>query len=313
MNTPPHRKVSSYEDDSDEDVFEDAAESLSESEYEDARSTLSHESDDDHDDDGLEVIKVVEDSDDDLVVEAAPRPTTPSDVIRKLGPTYQARVNGVLCSLSSAHDFAAFEEEVLAVAPAVENDSLMIWYKCTFTKQDLLIQDFSFNKYLYKLINGWVAAADGPVDLAVLTQWESFRSPGSPPATPKSGVSPAPFESDVSTAEVAEVAEVAVDPFKWRPSGTKIIGGAGTEESPFLIGSVAGSPTGVRVSPAPGRGMARSRSTTPPRSRTAAARSLSGSPRRLGKLRGDSPRFSPSQRQQIVDYVLGSREAPIEL
>jgi len=312
MNGPPHRKVSSYEDDSDGDVFEDAAESLSESEYEDARSTISHESDDNHDEDDLEVIKVVEDSDDDLVVEAAPRPTTPSDVIRKLGPTYQARVNGVLCSLSSAHDFAAFEEEVLAVAPAVENDSLMIWYKCTFTKQDLLIQDFSFNKYLYKLINGWVAAADGPVDLAVLTQWESFRSPGSPPATPKSGVSPAPFESDASTAEVAEVAEVAVDPFKWRPSGT-IIGGAGTEDSPFLIGSVAGSPTGVRVSPAPERKMTRSRSVTPLRPRKATARSPSGSPRGVGKRRGGSPRFSPSQRQQVADHVLGSREAPIEL
>jgi len=313
-NSPRHLNVSSHEHDGDEDVFEDAVESLSgsENEYEDARSTLTDQSDDGHGEDDLGAIQEVdnsEDSDDDLVVESAPKLTTTSDVVRKLGPTYQARVNGVACSLSSAHDFTAFEEEVLAVAPAGEKDDL-IWYKCTFTKQDLLIQDFSFNKYLYKLINGWVATTDGTVDLAVLTQWESFRSPGSPPATPKSRVSPAPLDNDPSMAEVVEVAE---DPFKWRPSGARIIGGAGTEDSPFLISSVEGTPTGVRISPAPESAMTLQRSATPPGPRTTAPRSLPTSPRGLGKRRRGSPRFSPSQRQQIADHVLGSREAPIEL
>jgi hypothetical protein len=46
-------------------------------------------------------------------------------------------------------------------------------------------------------------------------------------------------------APAAEAAAMAEDPFKWRPTGAKIIAGAGTEESPFLIGSIDETPTGV--------------------------------------------------------------------
>jgi len=310
VNSPRRHNFNSHEDASGGVDPEAAAESLSESDYEDSRSPSAGQSDDS--DDVTKVVDNTEDSDDDLIVETAPEPTTTSDVLSKLGPTYRARLNGVLCSLSSGHGFAAFEEEVLAVAPAGKKEDLMIWYKCTFTRQDLLIQQSSFNKYLYKLINGWVATADGSVDLAVLTQRESFRSPGSPPSTPKCRcVSPAPVKNDPSTAEAAGVAE---DPFKWRPTGAKIVGGHGTEDSPFVIGSVDVICTRVRVSPKPQRTMTRARSSTPPRPKTAvAARSLSWSPTGLGKRRRSSPRFSHSQRQQIADHVLGSCEAPIEL
>ncbi|KAI5845534.1 hypothetical protein BZA05DRAFT_459049 [Tricharina praecox] len=136
------------------------------------------------------VTAVDDDSDDEIVMFNMPaKPTTSVDVRTTFGDSYNAVVNGTPCRIPSSLTFEEFEVEVLAVAGRSTPD-MMIWYRSSFDNHELLIYDSVFEKYLYKLVHGYIKKLDGAVVLSVLTPTESFQEPGSPPPSPKKKGSP---------------------------------------------------------------------------------------------------------------------------
>jgi len=204
-------------------------------------------------------------SDDDLIIEQAnPKSTTPEDVVRVLGPMYAVSINGIRCDLSSGFAFAEFVQTVVAIADIVTKDQLTVWYKCTFTKQELLIHVSGFGKYLYKLVNGYVARTGGAIELSVVTARDAFRARGSPTPSPTGspeplGASPrTPAKSASSitrspspTSEAGSLQPGSSEPihsgrYSWPPTGAVIVRGDGTEARPFIVNAIDWTPTGSK-------------------------------------------------------------------
>ncbi|KAI5854109.1 hypothetical protein BZA05DRAFT_443628 [Tricharina praecox] len=149
--------------------------------------------------------------DDDMVImstsSSSAQATTSADVVGALGGTYAAAVNGVRCFLSSEHEYADLVQSVLAVAATTTictTDKLTVWYKCTYSKKDLLLQEDCFEKYRYKLVNGYVAATtNGAVIFDVLTESAAFRAPGSPTLPLQQQQQPRALSLALSKPEVA--------------------------------------------------------------------------------------------------------------